>query len=60
MFCGKVQCPNCKVSGYCEFTTCVHPEIENSKTLYFPAMIGSKYFQSWDELEYYITYGVKN
>lgn len=54
MFCGRMECPNCKRSGECSLQTCVHPEIKNSKTLYFPTYIGSKFFNSWDELQKYI------
>lgn len=56
MFCGRTECPNCKRIGDCALETCIHPEIKNSKTLYFPTYIGNKFFSSWDELQNYIIY----
>lgn len=54
MFCGRIECPNCKSGGDCSINSCTHPEIKNSKTLYFPVFIAGKYFNSWNDLCDYI------
>lgn len=53
-FCGKLQCPNCNRTGKCTIISCNHPEISNSKILYFPTMLGGKVFQTWTELNDWI------
>lgn len=49
-YCGKLECPSCNSNGKCKLKNCLHPEMKNSKTIYFPSEIGGHLFYSWKEL----------